>query len=212
MRALECLLLISGPSAAGKTTLLNRWWSDAVSSLRSHLQVHSKDQWSSAEAQQIPQYGGEFPRRLLLHFDFHAQHSGARQFRYLADLVERSDTVQVLTLCASAEALIERIDSRLQQLIESLPALQQAGGSLQRYCEILRGTRQAYSQKGFLSDLYHEWIACIEELRVDQHWLLDSNSPELPAPIELINDLLEPVAVRLMPPFPVIGLPRRKAA
>ena len=168
------LVIIAGPIAVGKSTLLERLRQGDVPHLCGQLGIDLPSSYLYLDAVELLQVRQSSVDRLVLHYDFLSQYSPRGGFAHLSDLIGRACSVIVLTLCTSSEVLFQRTTSRLTKTFASFLC----GFGTHRAKKLLGQwrTRETYRSASNLFALYEEWSEFIEECSVAKHLILDQAS------------------------------------
>ncbi len=204
MAEIDQLVLIGGPSCAGKTFLQDKMSQGECPQLSKQLGIEDPSSWpylTTHETMMLRQ-PQDAMERAVVHYDMYSHYSKKHGFKHLQELIDRSDKVTILTLCVSPRVLIQRNNVRLIRLVGLLGLLglrrlfkrsshnpdvyAEERLRLQRFWK----KRKEYKQ-GYSAVLYREWFDFLTQTSVTSHWLLDLNgSTELIArPYAEVADL-----------------------
>lgn len=177
------LLIVAGPSAVGKSTLLERIQQGDVPHLYHQLNLDLSSARYLA-AIELPRVHQSFMDQIVLHYDFLSHYSLKGGFVHLPNLVENSRSVVCLTLCTSSKTLLKRINSRLTQGLISYWY-----GPEPRKVRTMRKIwrkRKSYKRSANVYELYENWSRFIGGYDVAKHLLLDSSrfNPMIAKPYE----------------------------
>ncbi|MCP3887489.1 MAG: hypothetical protein GY702_01255 [Desulfobulbaceae bacterium] len=162
------LIIVGGPSAVGKTAFLNCMQQKQISDLLNQIPVNNPQLYLYLDAVQLTGVRKSFVDRLVLHYDFIHQYSLQVGFSYLSDLINRSNSVFVLTLCAQSIILSNRISSRLRRIIKTRPF------GTQRI-ERLQKKKEMYDDQEMLLGEFQRWLEYFEEYEIASHMIIDSS-------------------------------------
>jgi len=172
------LIIIGGPSCAGKSTLIDKIRDGTFPDLSENIGITFPSSWSYAKANDFMELHEQVIERLVIHFDFYRQYQQKNEFNYLPELVNNSNSVIILTLDVSPEILIKRVESRIYGTLKSLLGL---GMNKRISClhfwrrtKLLLKKRKAYKE-GHSMFLYEKWFLFYSQNKVKAHWILDSN-------------------------------------
>lgn len=169
---------MGGPSAVGKTTLIEKMRQGDVPNLCEQLSIEQSASTFYLEARQL--CTTRLPvivEQLVLHYDFVRQVPTEGIFPYLTDLINKSYSVRACTLCTASCVLHQRINSRLKKALISF--LKKPKKSRVGPINYLWTTRALYQKPLALFTKYNEWSACIEKLGVTEHLIMDPARPVL---------------------------------
>ena len=178
------LIIIGGPSRAGKSFLIEKIQQGKCPHLCEQLGIMDPSSWNYLHVNSLKKNQQPMLERLVVHYDSYAQYSQKNGFHYLSELVTNSNNVVVLTLHASPEILIQRSKSKLLKTLKSLFFLNTGEGKclfkvecrVRQWQKIKRfWKKQRAYQKGFSGLLYEKWFEFFRQNYVTAHWVLDSN-------------------------------------
>ena len=174
------LIIIGGPSCAGKTFLIDKLCRGEFPALRGQLGLADPSSWHYLEARNVAETDGG-AMRLVLHVDLYAHSVKQDAFACLSDLISRADRVVVLTIHASPKLLMRRMRSRLIKSIGELfcPGTyrEKRHSAVARYIGRLWRKQKAYN-RGFSTVLYRRWFAFLRAESLSKHWVLESTASE----------------------------------
>ncbi len=167
------LIIIGGPSCAGKSFLIKKIRQGECFLLSKQLDITIPSSWLYVEARQLKHIQQPIIEKLVVHYDFFAQYSQKSGFNYLHKLISNSDSVTILTLCVSSKILIQRNTLKLIKLFYSFlynhKAYREKQQKLHRQWEV----RKTYKDGFSVFSLYEKWFNFFNECRVTSHWVLD---------------------------------------
>lgn len=186
MLTINKLIIIAGLSRSGKSTLLTQFDTEKLNKLRKILCIDSISNYQLLHAIEIDQLN-QVTDKLIIHYDIFARYSNQNGFDNLHKLMKNSKQIKIITLCASSNTLIERMDSTLlKSLIElqeydnnppfedKLPLINKLRNSMI--------TQQYYKDEKIIPQLYNNWFNFFKQYPACQHWLVDSKNPNSPIP------------------------------
>jgi hypothetical protein len=143
----------------------------------------------------VPQICEPVISRLIVHYDLHSFYSEGNNFDYIHELISNSDSVTVLTLCASRRILIQRNRKRMVKILALLlltpSAYRQKISFFSRQWKLQGIFKNKYS----VYALYKKWFSVVDKYGVTSYWL-DSGKPDTllahpykTAEAELITDM-----------------------
>ena len=215
MLQINHLVIVGGPSAVGKTTLLRKIRQGDYPCLREQLDIANPSSWLYTAANQltykddVPNLGNQpfinLPSsclyikkrkllevrqpsidRIIIHYNFMKRHPPKNGPQFLPDLISRSCRVSTLTLCTSSSVLFQRITSRLIKLSASF--LFRPNLRRARRLRKLWMERELYRNTSNLFALYEKWSEFIEEHGVVKHLLLESAGSDVTMAIPYDRD------------------------
>jgi ABC-type branched-subunit amino acid transport system ATPase component len=166
------LLVLAGPSGAGKTHLVERVLSGSDRVLAGRLGIERPEAWQTVTAQELRSLEIPEVARLLLHYDLlRPWRGGARSFARdeALDVLACAERVRVCTLYCPPSVLIARLERRCATA---------AGDGL----VLAREALALYRQPGLLATTYAGWLAFCAGQGLEPH-LVDASGdsyPELP--------------------------------
>ena len=186
------LIILGGPPCVGKTSLIqNIRQGGAV--LPEQLGIANPALWLYVNASELPRLNQFLVKRLVLHYDFYTRYAPKQGFCYLDELPNQADNVLVLTLCASPQNLLQRNRNRLREAISSFFGRDKTYGKKVYDLYRLWQTQQFYRDGLNVFDLYSKWFQGCHTWGVMNHWLIDSNRPQM-----LRVHPYDPVKVKMM--------------
>ena len=167
------LIIIGGPSRAGKSFLIENMKQGDCPYLCDQLGIINPSSWNYLEARFLNKKQQTMIEKLVVHYDFYAQYSKKRGFNHLSELIANSNSVVVLTLFVPPEILIQRNKSKLLEDLKSPFYL----SAYRRKRLFKLWKKQRVYQKGFSVFLYERWSDFLTGIRnsVTAHWILDFN-------------------------------------
>jgi len=161
------LVIVGGPSAVGKSTLLKSMRQRSKPLLLGHSSIFNPSSYLYLDADELSEVRGPLVDRLVLHYDFIHQFSKEYGFQYLSGLIARSNSACILTLCAPASILYQRISSRLERVESCSP---------NKVIKIdrLKKKKEMYKDKSNILDAYDRWLIFTEECGVANNVIINS--------------------------------------
>ena len=161
------LVIIGGPSAVGKSTLLNSIQQGNNSVLCNQIALLNPDSCLYLDAAYLSKVRQSIVNRLILHYDFITQYSPKKGFAYLSNLIYKSNNVCVLTLCTPLNILFQRISLRLERVIKYSP-------NARAWIKRLQRKEKMYKDQEKLLEAYERWLELIKECGVTKHMIINS--------------------------------------
>lgn len=152
------LLLVAGPSTAGKSTLIDAFCTGQLPALTEYLGIDPAN-GLYIEAYQLPASRWRETDILVLHYDFHRQYHN-QSFRHIDELFAHFETVEVLLLQSSAYCLFWRNTWRMAELLLQIMKFSKPG-----YRKNLRATlarEWLYLKPAATAGLYQKFLQCLE--------------------------------------------------
>lgn len=172
------LIIVGGPSAVGKTTLLKNMQQGNAPHLCDQFSIDKSTSFLTFDAGRLRNtHLPDTAEQLVIHYDFIYQHSPEIVFPHLSDLVSKSHSIKVLTLCTPACVLHRRMNLRLRKTIFSF--LKKPTKNKMSSLRYQWATRNLYKCSLCLFARYHDWSEFIGRLGVEEHLILDPSRPVL---------------------------------
>jgi hypothetical protein len=170
------LIVVGGPSCAGKTFLLKKIQRGRCSALQTLLEMEKFLPWQYVQANRLHALDRPVIDRLIVHYDFCARHAQNRAPGNIHDLMRSADQTVLLTLHASHKILARRMTTRLlgELLIPMAP------GKKSRRISSLYEKRKRYTKGTDIAALYRTWFERMGELTLHKHWILQTDRFPLP--------------------------------
>ena len=168
------LIIIGGPSCAGKTFLINKIQQRYYPHLREQLGLAVPHSWLYVNAKMLPNIREPIIKRLVVHYDFsNPSNTQRNRFNYLRELVSKSSSAIILTLCVPPKTLVRRMTLRLVKEYVSLLQKPKAYKKHTGHRRYFWKKRKMYKDGFSMFALYERWFNDINELSVASHWILD---------------------------------------
>ena len=167
------LVIVAGTSAIGKTTVINKIMEGSFRDLCVKLGIENPSPWLYCAAKTLSEIQRPVVEKMLLHYDINARRSQNGEFEYLSELIVRSETVIVLTLCADHKILVQRMRMRFWKRILRL------GPFIIKDITWLWKFYQLYKSIYRVLALYEKWSLFVDECGVSDHLLVDTSMPYL---------------------------------
>ena len=107
------LIIIGGPSCAGKTLLIKKIQEGRYPRLCEQLGLAAPHWWLYVDVFMLGKTPRPIIERLVVHYDFSSHYNRHKdEFDYLRQLVGNSNSAIVLTLCVSPKILVRRMTLR----------------------------------------------------------------------------------------------------
>ena len=179
MRRIDELILVVGPSSAGKSFLISRIREREEPVLQAQLGMIMPEAWAYLTADQFARTDNADTVRVLVHYDLCQQYRNGI-FNHLPAMLYRAEKTTLLTLSVTSETLRERNRVRLNAVIRRM-----LGGSLWAYewktLRYMLHLSRIYKRDEAVKALYGKWFAFADPLHEVAHWTLDPTSTPLVA-------------------------------
>ena len=163
------LLIVTGPSCAGKSTLIDRILRGECQKLCNQLELGNPLNWQLIYGNNIGSNKEQFIDWLMLHIALSST-SKNNKFEILQELILGSEQVTVLTLCPPADVVfwraVERVknDLQIQKLMKGRDLLR-LGSNLKKLWR--------YRNQGNMLVGYERWFSFLEEVGIERSWLIN---------------------------------------
>ncbi len=187
MYSVNKLIIIGGLSRSGKTTLLNQLSSGKLNPLYKTLNLENISNYEFCNDIDLGRLNQNIDK-LIVHYDFLARYSlSQKYFEFLQNLLNSSNEITVLTVCATADALIKRNDLTIYKLLQKLCKTKNSHPYSQHLPLVnnLRNrmnTQRVYNDNENIPYLYEKWFDIFKQYSNCNHWLVDSQKPNQPIP------------------------------
>lgn len=179
MVQIKRVVLIGGPSASGKSVLIAMLQHGLPPDLCDQLGI---DPDSSPIYIGMGRLSKQNPSSsidlLVIHYDLLHQSLPGGDFAHIPDLIGRSDSIQILTLCTPPDLLRKRIAARMHnkpyKLISFLKNPYSYKILLKRWEK-----KRYYKRASNILSLYDRWFAYIDKQGITNHLILDSTGPDI---------------------------------
>jgi hypothetical protein len=195
---IDRLILVTGPSCAGKTTFIEDLSAGRLPRIAEQLKLGDPSSWQCVLARDLPRLEGSQLAHVILHYDFLQRWSAGRAPVHTEDTALRALAAAVgemtsVTLWAAPEVLHRRISERrstfLRSLLSGRPWNSErmrgirhvaAQKSLRRVLvaigrEINRlGAKRRLYRRPELFALYDDWLGFCSRSDPARQWLLDT--------------------------------------
>ncbi len=173
MMKINKLIIIGGPSCAGKSFLMKKIQQGDCLILCEQLGIAIPSLWLYVAANELKRIRQPIIERLVVHYSFFSYDSRENGFNYLHKLISSSNSVTILTLCVSHEILIKHNTLKLIKLFNLLLFKHKAYGERPQKLSKLWKIRKTYKDGVSVYPLYEKWFNFINKCRVSSHWVLD---------------------------------------
>lgn len=174
-KAAKRVIIIAGPSCAGKTTLVKALRQGNLPGLQNQLRVSDPDGWLFCRARKMHDFTDCAGRNLVLHYDI-LRRMGADLPSFDADEVlgfmTRAGDITVITLWEKADVLLERCRRRQWTNLHNLRK-----GRFTYYLAKRRKLSEKYAlfqNPDALRRLYDRWFEFCSTLPISAHHVIHS--------------------------------------
>ena len=168
------LLIVTGPSNAGKSVLIDRILRGECQKLCNQLKLGNPSNWQLIQGKNINRNKKQFIDYLILHKGFNSK-SKNHNFKIVHEFIRRSEDVTVLTMCPPANIVFWRTieemktntDLQIQNLMK-LRNLRKLGKRLKKLWH--------YCNQGNMLVGYERWFSYLEKNGIERSWLINCTS------------------------------------
>ncbi len=177
------LLIIAGPTCAGKSTLIERLREGNLPSISETLHIEHPSRWKTITAINMESYSAPDIDRLILHYDIVYRLRSIRHYGEDSALsvIASPNLIKIVTLWATAEILISRLKARRIQVIrESLISMRpfRIYGALHRWRIISSLLFKLNNNPDYLESVYNNWFDYCEEIKAESHLLINCSEKD----------------------------------
>lgn len=185
MFKVDQLIIIAGPSRAGKSFLIKKLRRGDCPRLCEQLGIDTPSSWLYVATSKLEHLPQESIERLVVHYDIYRHYSQEKGFNHLHKLIINSSKITILTLYVPQSILIKRDNSKLLKLpilllislfrfIARGEKISSIKYKLQR--KIIRTwTKRKDYKVGYSEIMYEKWFSYLIQKSITNHWLLDFN-------------------------------------
>jgi guanylate kinase len=162
------LLIISAPSRAGKTTLMNAIKKDKFRFIFNEMGVNENKNYT-IPASKIKELRGEI-ESIVIHYDMASNYRRNKNFNHINKLMIASEEIKILTIEVEPSLLIERLNETIKEILkrfsEPYDDCEKTSLLLQARISLLK----KYKEKNFIEKMYKNWYLSLAEYGVTKHW------------------------------------------
>lgn len=196
MFQVDQLIIIGGPSCAGKTFLINKIQQSGSPRLRETLDITNPSLWHYTSINELKHIRQPIIERMIVHCDLYSQYSKENGFNHLHELITKAGRLVILTLYVPDKVLINRMDSRLLESLSDLILNSGIKLRLKALRRIKRRWKKRRSYKnGFGNFLYERWFNFLIQSNLTNHRQLVFNKsdieivcPDMSSKVEMFTD------------------------
>ena len=195
---IDRLLLVAGPSCAGKSTFIEDLSAGRLPQIAGQLELGNPASWQCVLTRDLPRLEGARLAQVILHYDFLQRWSTGRAPIHAEDgalraLAAAAGEITSVTLWAPPEVLHRRISERRATFVRSLlrgkpwnserlrgvrqgageNSLRRALVAIGRELNRLGAKRRLYRRRELLA-LYGDWLGFCSRSGPARQWLLDT--------------------------------------
>ena len=194
MFKIDQLIIIGGPSLAGKSSLIEKIRQGDCPRLCEQLGIAIPSSWLYVGVKRLAHIRQPIIERLVVHFDICSRYSQKNGFTYLHELINTnisylheliniSDRVTILTLYVPPKILIQRSNFRLLKSLFRL-SLSRVYRRKKHHLHLLGSINRQWKRRkaykhGFSMLLYEKWFNFFNQSGVTTHWVLDFNKSNI---------------------------------
>ena len=163
------LLIVTGPSCAGKSTLIYRILRGECQKLCNQLELGNPLNWQLIIGANLDSNKEQFIDRLMFDICINTT-SKNNKFEIFQELILRSEQVTVLTLCPPADVVFWRMVERMKNDLQIQYLMK--GRDLLRLANKLKKLWH-YRNQGNMLVGYERWFSFLEEVGIERSWLIN---------------------------------------
>lgn len=138
------LIIIAGPPCSGKSYLIQKIQNGKYHNLCEKINLNQSDSWFYAQASNLKHFREKNIEKLVLHYDIHGQYSKKKGFKHIQALIDKTDTVTILTLYPRLEELIRYANKRIFLFCLFFSPVERIMNSFAKHGSSGTNTRAAY--------------------------------------------------------------------
>jgi hypothetical protein len=173
------IILVAGPSCAGKSALIERLRSGQLTRLKERLQMGDPDNWTYKDAWQMKNFSVSGLTNLVLHYDIlRLMDKNIRSYDFdpVFDLVRSARHVVMLSLLENPDILLQRCLQRRRKVFKYLKKWRfltffERLKPLNRKCRLYRNPET-------LAQWFDRWFDFCSTLGCSNHFVVHSLNPE----------------------------------
>jgi hypothetical protein len=171
------LVVLAGPGCVGKSFLIKRIQERSVPLLSEQLELGDPSLWKYVQANRLHEVSESQIEQLLLHFSLFRQ---CYEKDKALEILHTSEEIIFLTLWATPDILLQRLNQRKTRLFLSFFKLVGFRSKLQRL-RLKRIWQQWYTDLPELFFQYNKWFEFCDKYKKNKHWIVDvtENVPKL---------------------------------
>ena len=188
------LILVAGPSCAGKTTLISGMLEGDMVWLRETIGISNPAEWMYLEAKQLHKFNIPSINNLVLHYDILEQHTPTG-YKHIPELIVNYEDIIIITLTTSPFYLLLRNTNRLlNYIIEHFAG--HIRNNRKRYSKLTRLWQKEilYLNTGSTNALCEDWLNYIDKSTINKHLLFDTSGIAFITTNHFVRIRVSPVA------------------
>ena len=187
------LILVAGPSCAGKTTFIAGIFA-CNPHLLQLLGISNLEEWLSLEARQLDKVNIREINNLVLHYDLLLQHDPAAGYRHIWELFAEFEDIIIITLVASPFHLLLRNSWRLLYCLHEV-IFRKTVHKRNKYNKLFSqwNKEKVYLRRGSSKSVYQHWLEYTTGLRTSKNLLFDTSGISLKPVLNLHLQELKPL-------------------
>lgn len=177
MKQIRQLIIFSGPSSSGKSTLIRKIQKNS-NLLCDQLQIKYPPFWTYINAKDLVQIPLILPPNIIVHYDICEEHLWKKSLN-LQKLVSESEQITFVTLCLSSKNFNKRMKLRIVRKFLSLLVKPRNYSGILIFLINNWKKYKKYNDPSMLINLYEEWFDFCHQFPLCEHLLIDSNKSNL---------------------------------
>ncbi|AFZ35704.1 hypothetical protein Sta7437_2155 [Stanieria cyanosphaera PCC 7437] len=177
------LLILAGPSCAGKTTLIKAIKNKTLDSyIYKQLKVQNLFVLPTFEYKDLKKIELEKLKKsvtVIIHYDLYNIYLKKNSYKYLAEIDQQFDEVIVITLYVPSKVLLKRIKLRIIKTFIRIFIKPTKYKSTVEYLEDQWTKYRGYRTVNTAHNIYSDWFEFSKTLNLSSHWLIDSSQEKL---------------------------------
>ena len=165
------LIIVAGPSCAGKTYLINKMARGGCPLLCQALGVDDINQWRSGSFRFARLTDEKYIDKFILHLDLHSHFSVAKDNQILFDFIHSADAVTVLTLCSLPGVIKRRNALRWISFSMSVFSKPKDYRRMLGRMYVLVKRQKNNNDISFFMNIYGQWNSFIDAGSFPAYWL-----------------------------------------
>lgn len=176
------LLIIAGPSCAGKTYLINKMQQGEKSNLYAQIGLaYDSSPWVSIQSNEIGCLPEKSFNKLIVHYDFYGigETPPAKVYSsFLSKLTRYADQTTTLTMYSAPDILLKRLRERIfyricRYLKDLCTGKMESVKNDHKILIKMLCKRKGY-RTGKVAELYSAWFNTLKQLESADHWIIEN--------------------------------------
>lgn len=173
MNDIQHLIILSGPSCSGKTTLINKIKSKKLPLICQQLDIKDPDLYIDLIYKDFLKIRQSLPQNSILHYDVCEHNLHFKEHNYLQLLIAKSQKVDIITLYITPKVLQQRMRWRLVKRTCILFLKPKKYPQIIYLKENNNKYQLYYRQTNKLSDMYNNWFTFCQNFGEINHWCIE---------------------------------------